>query len=418
MGGTTPTVKGYEEGTNNVPFNTFTGSSGTQMQLDPTQRRFLPFNNLPANMYGPVTTGKTYEDSPYFIQPYVAPVVETVTDNSTTTYTPVITDDAGNTATYLGVDPYDPEGDDNFLTEEEIASRVKIIQDVIGDPNYDPNTDVLTEEQQALVMNQTTTLDGDPNTNDYANRADIAMDDIYNNNQQIYGTETGNNVTSLVTGQNTGTPAPWTPPGYEVGADGTWEVVEKNNDTPTPTTIEDLQVPGTSTLKVNTSDDPVVVSSNSNYTEVVNPGTNGITRVYHNTPSNDNSSDNSSSSSSGDSTVICTALNKMGYLSDEIYAIDSEYGLKLKARDPMLYYGYRIWALPLSIYIQRNTIDAVAVRNIVAPITLTWAKEMAHQMRPKEYKPNYGGKLVMLVGYPICRMIGHIFLGNLKKKEI
>jgi len=217
MGGTTPTVKGYEEGTNNVSSNTFTGSSDTQMQLDPTQRRFLPFNNLPANMYGPVTTGKTYEDSPYFIQPYVAPVVETVTDNSTDTYTPVITDDAGNTATYLGVDPYDPEGDDNFLTEEEIASRVKIIQDVIGDPNYDPNTDVLTEEQQALVMNQTTTLDGDPNTNDYANRADIAMDDIYNNSQQIYGTETGNNITSLVTGQSSGTPAPWTPPGMDFG---------------------------------------------------------------------------------------------------------------------------------------------------------------------------------------------------------
>jgi len=216
MGGTTPIVRGYEEGTNNVSSNTFTGSSGTQMQLDPTQRRFLPFNNnLPANMYGPVTTGKTYEDSPYFIQPYVAPVV--TTNNDTSTYTPVATDDAGNTATYLGVDPYDPEGDDNFLTQEEVDSRVKIIQDTIGNPNYNPNTDVLNKEQQDLVMNQTTTLDGNPNTNDYANRADIVMDDIYNNNQQIYGTETGNNVTSLVTGKNTGTPAPWTPPGMDFG---------------------------------------------------------------------------------------------------------------------------------------------------------------------------------------------------------
>jgi len=83
----------------------------------------------------------------------------------------------------------------------------------------------------------------------------------------------------------------------------------------------------------------------------------------------------------------------------------------------MLYYGYRIWALPLSIYIQKNTFIARTTLSVVAPITLTWAKEMAHQMKPKEYKTNYGGKLVMIIGYPICRVIGNIFLGELKKKE-
>jgi len=412
MGGITPTVKGYAEGTDSVSPNNFSGTpSSGQMQLDPTQRRFLPFNNLPANMYGPVTTGNTYEDSQFFVKPYVAPYVPpVVTDNPPIVTTP--TDTSGNDAPYIGVDIYDPEGDNNFLTEDEIASRVKIIQDVIGDPNYDPNTDVLTEEQQDRVNNQTITLDGDPNTDEYADSAKIAMEDIYNNNQQIYGTETGNNVTSLVTGQNTGTPAPWTPPGYEVGADGNW--IEVDN---TPTTYEDLKIPGSSTLAVNTSDDPVVVSSNANFTEVVNPGTNGITRVYHNNSSNDNSNDSSNDSSSDSSTVICTALNKMGYLSDELYALDSAYGLELKARDPMLYYGYRIWALPLSIYIQKNTFIARTTLSVVAPITLTWAKEMAHQMKPKEYKTNYGGKLVMIIGYPICRVIGNIFLGELKKKE-
>lgn len=217
MGGITPTVKGYAEGTDSVSSNNFSGTpSSGQMQLDPTQRRFLPFNNLPADMYGPVTTGNTYEDSQFFVKPYVAPYVPpVVTDNPPIVTTP--TDNSGNDAPYIGVDIYDPEGDNNFLTEDEIASRVKIIQDVIGDPNYDPNTDVLTEEQQDRVNNQTITLDGDPNTNEYANSAKIAMDDIYNNNQQIYGTSTGNNITSLVTGQNTGTPAPWTPPGMDFG---------------------------------------------------------------------------------------------------------------------------------------------------------------------------------------------------------
>jgi len=209
MGGITPTEDPTDAG--NV--------DSQPMAINPNQRTFQSFNNnLPANMYGPVTTGKTYENSPYFIQPYVDPVATTNTNTSTnTSYTPVATDAAGNTATYLGVDPYDSEGDDNFLTQEEVDSKVKIIQDVIGNTNYNPNTDVLTKEQQDLVMNQTTTLDGDPNTDDTANRADIAMDDIYNNNQQIYGTETGNNITSLVTGQSTGTPAPWTPPGMDFG---------------------------------------------------------------------------------------------------------------------------------------------------------------------------------------------------------
>ena len=223
MGGITPTMKGYAEGTDSVSPNNFSGTpSSGQMQLDPTQRRFLPFNDLPANMYGPVTTGNTYEDSQFFVKPYVAPYVPPVVTDPPIVVTTTPTDTSGNDAPYIGVDIYDSEGDNNFLTEDEIASKVKIIQDVIGDPNYNPNTDVLTEEQQDLVNNQTITLDGDPNTDEYADSAKIAMDDIYNNNQQIYGTNTGNNVTSLVTGQNTGTPAPWVPPGYEVGPNGNW----------------------------------------------------------------------------------------------------------------------------------------------------------------------------------------------------
>ena len=100
------------------------------------------------------------------------------------------TDANGNPAPYLGVDPYDKEGDDNFLTTAEIDARVKAISDVIG-ADYDPNTTILTEEQQALVENDL--------------NARLAMSDIYHNNQVIYGSQTGNNLTSATTGSLTNT---------------------------------------------------------------------------------------------------------------------------------------------------------------------------------------------------------------------
>jgi hypothetical protein len=103
------------------------------------------------------------------------------------------TDAVGVSAPYLGVDPYDPEGDDNFLTQDEYNANVDIIQEAIGDPSYDPQTETLSAAEIAAIENAD-------------NRAEIiqAQDAIYMNQQQIYGSDTGNNVTSLVTGGYTG----------------------------------------------------------------------------------------------------------------------------------------------------------------------------------------------------------------------
>lgn len=128
-------------------------------------------------------TGGTYTggSTPVSIDPgYTVPSVYV---NNT------ITDSMGNPAPFNEVDQYDEEGDNNFLTEDEIAENVKIIADAIGDPDYDPTTDVLTPDQVELIENA-------------ENRDEIiaAQDEIYNNNQVIYGPETGNNITSLTTG--------------------------------------------------------------------------------------------------------------------------------------------------------------------------------------------------------------------------
>ena len=116
--------------------------------------------------------------------------------------------------------------------------------------------------------------------------------------------------------------------------------------------------------------------------------------------------------------LVCTAMNKMGLLPDDIYALDAEYGLMVNRDDPILGDGYRLWALPVSEYIKRNTLGARALRAFMRPITLAWAKEMAHQMRPEEYKPNYAGKVIMAIGHPTCRIIGHVFIGGLTKRDV
>jgi hypothetical protein len=123
------------------------------------------------------------------------------------------------------------------------------------------------------------------------------------------------------------------------------------------------------------------------------------------------------SSSGGGGKLICTAMNKMGLLPDDIYALDAEFGLKVNREDRMLGDGYRLWARPVSEYIKRDTIGAKALRTFMRPITLAWAKEMAHKMRPEEYKTNYAGKVIMAIGHPICRAIGYAFIGGLAKKD-
>ena len=109
----------------------------------------------------------------------------------------------------------------------------------------------------------------------------------------------------------------------------------------------------------------------------------------------------------GDSaTVICTALHNLGMLDSSIYALDAEYGRLLESTNPEVLYGYRKMATPLADYIQEDTLGARVTRRIVTPFAKAWAKEMAHQMEPENYKKDYLGKLIMSVGYPICSFIG------------
>ena len=108
----------------------------------------------------------------------------------------------------------------------------------------------------------------------------------------------------------------------------------------------------------------------------------------------------------GGPTVICTALHNLGRLDSNIYALDKAYGLALEKTNPELLQGYRKLATPLADYIQEDTLGAKVARELVTPFAKAWAKEMAHTLRPEEYKGSFLGKAIMFVGYPVCSFVG------------
>jgi len=126
-------------------------------------------------------------------------------------------DEAGNPAQFLGVDEFDAEGDDNFLTEEETAEQEQIIADEFDSiDTFDSNKtfeEQLTPEE--YVEFQDSSLGESP--------AQTAADTIYNNNQQIYGDQTGNNITSLATGQVSGLDEAGVEELQEAPPEQTWE---------------------------------------------------------------------------------------------------------------------------------------------------------------------------------------------------
>jgi len=94
----------------------------------------------------------------------------------------------------------------------------------------------------------------------------------------------------------------------------------------------------------------------------------------------------------GDGTVICTELHRQGFMSDEIYKADSEYG---KTLDNDTMRGYLSWGIPLAGAMRKSPI----LTAIVKPFALNWAYHMAGEH-------NLFGKIALAVGIPICRWLG------------
>lgn len=102
-----------------------------------------------------------------------------------------------------------------------------------------------------------------------------------------------------------------------------------------------------------------------------------------------------SQSSGGGATVICTELHRQGYFSDEIYAVDVEYGIKVRREDPLVYIGYRFWADPVVKLMKKYK----------------WATKFAAYPCMKAINHVAGNKsilgyIILTVGYKMCGILG------------
>jgi hypothetical protein len=85
-------------------------------------------------------------------------------------------------------------------------------------------------------------------------------------------------------------------------------------------------------------------------------------------------------------------------MSDEIYALDQEFGEWVVELQPEVMAGYHRLAAPVVKLMQRSKLFTHAVNLLAGP----WARQMAHLMG--QGKGSIVGAAVMAVGVPLCRL--------------
>jgi len=117
--------------------------------------------------------------------------------------------------------------------------------------------------------------------------------------------------------------------------------------------------------------------------------------------------------------IICTKLYELGLMSEELYEADQEFGERLRETNPDIYNGYIAWAQiavdwmngegpKMMPWMTEEQFSMAAKKWSVGwtyDIVMPWAEEMAYQIGAKP-TGSKTGKAIMLVGNPICKVIG------------
>ena len=97
--------------------------------------------------------------------------------------------------------------------------------------------------------------------------------------------------------------------------------------------------------------------------------------------------------------VVCTELVAQGLLNPGLYFLDVRF--TEERLSPACVRGYHVWAVPLVRLMRKSEF----VTRLVAPVARWRAEEIAHLLGAKP-RGNVAGKLVRLMGEPLCRLIG------------
>ncbi|KIP99508.1 hypothetical protein RU07_18705 [Agrobacterium tumefaciens] len=98
--------------------------------------------------------------------------------------------------------------------------------------------------------------------------------------------------------------------------------------------------------------------------------------------------------------VICTHFYRRGMLDREVWLADMEFTYKnLSAQTAR---GYHHWAIPYVRLMRRSPL----AERVMLPLAKARALELAYQMGQRD-SGSYFGKLLRLIGEPICYVIGY-----------
>jgi hypothetical protein len=131
------------------------------------------------------------------------------------------------------------------------------------------------------------------------------------------------------------------------------------------------------------------------------PGSGGMGATDEEDAADSTAGDGDGDSDSGDS-VICNELYRMGLMPVHIWAADQAFAKDVPAE---IVAGYHFWAKPAVRWMRRSRLAVWLAVHIALP----WARHMAFRMGATDHDCR-AGRIIMVVGWPICRAIGRIVL--------
>jgi hypothetical protein len=108
----------------------------------------------------------------------------------------------------------------------------------------------------------------------------------------------------------------------------------------------------------------------------------------------------------GGEKAICRAYFELGWMGEDLFHADRQYGLELYQREPEIWHGYVRWARPVADFISGDDWKNIMARHGLWPFVRSWAREMAHRLEPNKYPPSLLGATICALGLPLCRSIG------------
>jgi hypothetical protein len=109
----------------------------------------------------------------------------------------------------------------------------------------------------------------------------------------------------------------------------------------------------------------------------------------------------------GGSKIICNELYRQGYLSEEMWNADEQYGEMMFEKDPKLVIGYQMWARKVVKYMKKNPNNTKMAYWLFKP----WTEYMGYKMGVVE-KPTLKGRFTNWIGTQFSYMVFDLYNGK------